>query len=63
MRAIVLTAVVAGFVGLSAGVWLKSTVLASASPVDHALAATVSPSDLMHSAPRDLPVTVVQDPI
>lgn len=63
MRANVLTAVVAGFIGLSAGVWLKSTVLATASSADRVVAATVSPSDLMHSASKDLPVTVVQDPI
>ncbi len=62
MRAIVLTAIVAGFGGLSAGVWLKSTVLATAATAAVIEpAATISVFEMMHNAPRDLPVTAVAD--
>ena len=61
MRAIMLTAVVAGSVGLSAGVWLKSTVLASAATMQAQPATTISPEELMRAVPKDLPITEVVD--
>ena len=60
MRAIMLTAVVAGSVGLSAGVWLKSTVLASAATMQMQ-PVTISPEELMRAVPKDLPITEVVD--
>ncbi len=63
MRAIVLTAVIAGVVGMSAGIWLKSTVLASAGVIAMQPAAAMSPLEMMRAAPRDLPVIEIIDPI
>jgi hypothetical protein len=61
MRKTVLTAVIAGLVGLSAGVWLKSTVLATAAMVQAQPAMAITPFELMRSAPRNLPATEVSD--
>jgi len=61
MRAIVVTAVVAGCIGLSAGIWLKSTVLATAASVP-TQAAAMLPHDMMRAAPADLPVVQVTEP-
>ena len=61
MRAIVLTAVVAGFVGMSAGVWLKSTVLANAAEISARPAAAISVDELMRNVSPNLPATVVAD--
>ena len=61
MRAIVVTAVVAGCLGLSAGIWLKSTVLATAGSLPAQIAAMM-PHDLMRAAPANLPVIDVCEP-
>lgn len=63
MRVIVLTAAIAGFVGLTAGIWLKSTILASAAVAHAQPAALMLPHDMMRAAPANLPVTQVVDPI
>ncbi len=62
MRAIVLTAVVAGVVGMSSGIWLKSTVLASADAVAMQPTAAMQPLEMMRAAPKDLPVIEVTEP-
>jgi hypothetical protein len=49
MRAIMLTAVVAGCIGLSAGIWLKSTVLATAAAPVATPQTVMSPHDLMQT--------------
>jgi hypothetical protein len=51
MRTIMLTAVVAGCIGVSAGIWLKSTVLATAAAPMAAPMTAMSPHDLMHARP------------
>ena len=61
MHAIVLTAVIASCLGLSAGIWLKSTVLATASSRP-AQPAAIVPHDLMRAAPSNLAVVQVTEP-
>ncbi|MBM3528136.1 MAG: hypothetical protein FJX62_08590 [Alphaproteobacteria bacterium] len=61
MRTFVLTAVTAGFVGLSAGVWLKSTVLATAAAAPQPSTVTISIDDLMRGVPADMPMAGTVD--
>jgi hypothetical protein len=60
MRKIMLTAVIAGFAGLSAGVWLKSNMMATAAAMPVQVA-TISPEEITRNLPGSLPVAEVVD--
>lgn len=60
MRKIMLTAVIAGFAGLSAGVWLKSNIMTTAAAMPMQ-SVTISPEEITRNLPGTLPVAEAVD--